>query len=491
MSESIPIVVADTATVVVPGDGAAPATRPAPRAMPPTPTPPPAEKRGLPWKRLIFLAILLVAAGVFTAVRGVARAKEEALYAVRTVYHKIAGTKKAPLPEPAPLKAPASTWDGLVPISKDSREAMGMRVVPVETQVNAVLLEVTGTTDYDQNTLAKIRPLFDARVSHVFKSVGEMVKKGDPLVEIYSTTLAAAKIDFRSRYAQWIHDKNFVDSRRELVRTNAISQVQFLDTYLAEITSRVAYFGARDRLITYGISLDELERLQAHIDQHPNPKDPASDSMKEQNETKDEVHDISKLILKAPIDGMIVERDCVAGNFYDDMAVVMVISPMDKLWVWGDVYEKDQADVHLGQKWDVWFPNLDMKVGGTIEHIAARFDANTRTLKIRASIPNPNSKLKADQRVRATLEIPAQPGQTVIPRNALVVINGEYACFVQSAQHPDKFRRQPIEIDQENHDIVVVRRGLSPNEKVVTNGSLILSQLYEDESTVSTGQPLQ
>ena len=66
------------------------------------------------------------------------------------------------------------------------------------------------------------------------------------------------------------------------------------------------------------------------------------------NVTGDQVHDISKMILKAPLDGMIVERDVVAGNFYDDMAVLMVISPMDKLWVWGNVFEKDQAQVHLG-----------------------------------------------------------------------------------------------------------------------------------------------
>jgi membrane fusion protein, heavy metal efflux system len=485
MSESIPIVVADTATVMVAGDGAAPAARPAPRQTPTPPTPPPpAPKRGLPWKRLIFLAILLAAAGVFVAVRGFERAKEESIHAVRTVYQKIAGVKKPPLPEPAPLKAPVETWDGLVTISKEARAAMGMRVVPVEAQVKPIQLELTGTTDYDQNTLAKVRPLFDARVSRVFKSTGEMVKKGDPLVELYSTTLADAKIQFRRKYVQWQHDKKLLDSRRSLAG-EAMSKVQFLDTFLAEMISEEDVLGSRDKLNTYGISPEELDRLIKSINDDPNAKD-----RRDPNSSTEEIQDISKLVLRAPIDGMIVDRDVVSGNFYDDMAVLMVISPMDRIWVWGDVYEKDQADVHLGQTWEIAFPNLDLKVQGKVEAIATRFDANTRTLKIRASIPNPKKQLRADQRVRATLEIPAQPGQTVIPRNALVVVNGEYCSFVQSAENPDKFRRKLIEIDQENHDIVVVRGGLSPNEKVVTNGSLILSQLYEDESTVSSGQPL-
>jgi membrane fusion protein, heavy metal efflux system len=363
---------------------------------------------------------------------------------------------------------------------------MGMRIVPVEAQVKPVLLELTGTTDYDQNTLAKVRPLFDARVTRVYKSTGEMVKKGDPLVELYSTNLADAKIQFRRKYVQWEHDKKLLDSRRTLAAGDAISKVQFLDTFLAEMMSEEDVVGSRDKLTTYGISPEEIDNLIKSINDDPN-----SQTRRDPKSAGEEVQDFPKLVLRSPIDGMIVERDVASGNFYDDMAVLMVISPMDRLWVWGDVYEKDQADVHLGQTWTIAFPNLDVTVQGKVEHIAARFDANTRTLKIRASIPNPKKQLKADQRVRATLEIPPQPGQTVIPRNAMVVVNGENCCFVQSNEDPDKFRRKLIDVDQENHDFVVVRGGLSPNEKIVTNGSLILSQLYEDESTVSTGQPLQ
>jgi cobalt-zinc-cadmium efflux system membrane fusion protein len=205
-----------------------------------------------------------------------------------------------------------------------------------------------------------------------------------------------------------------------------------------------------------------------------------------------DLEDLSKLTIRAPIDGVIVERDVVAGNFYDDMAVLMVISPMEKLWVWGNVYEKDQDQVHLGQTWDIYFPYLDnMKVEGRVEHIAAKVDPNTRTLKIRASIPNPKKELKAEQLVKAVLNIPAVPGQTVILRNALVAINGENCCFVQVPDKPDQFVRKKVEVDQENHDFVVLRSGLNPGEKVVTNGSLVLSQLYEDQSTVSSGMPLQ
>jgi membrane fusion protein, heavy metal efflux system len=322
-----------------------------------------------------------------------------------------------------------------------------------------------------------------------------MVKKGEPLVELYSTTMAAAKADFRAKYAQWDHDKRFMDSRRSLAANSQIPNTVWVDTQLAEQTSRVNYYAARDKLLTYGIPPDEIEKLIANLVDDTKPVDtvkpgdvPKSPRIMAAPDKAgaDDVHDISRLVLRAPID-----RDVVSGNFYDDMAVLMVISPMDKLWVYGNVYEKDQGDVHLGQIWEIQFPYLDMKVEGTVEQIATKVDPATRTLKIRATIPNPDKQLKAEQLVKAVLQIPPIKGQTVIPRNAMAVINGQNCCFTQLKDNPDAFERKIIEIDQENHDFVVVRRGVQPGQKIVTNGSLILSQLFEDESTVSTGLPLQ
>ena len=74
---------------------------------------------------------------------------------------------------------------------------------------------------------------------------------------------------------------------------------------------------------------------------------------------------------------------------------------------------------------------------------------------------------------------------------ALSVLNREHCVFVERPDRPGKFERRKIEVDQERASYVVVRKGLSPGEKVVTIGSLILAQLFEDESTVAGGMPLQ
>src|SRR6185437_8749647 len=153
--------------------------------------------------------------------------------------------------------------------------------------------------------------------------------------------------------------------------------------------------------------------------------------------------------------------------------------------------ELDQDKVGIGQTMEIQFPFLEQKIQGKVQYVANEVAKDTRAVKVRATIPNPEGRLKSDMLVKAILDIPPLPGQTSIPRLSMVAINGEAFVFVRKADTPagdsDKYERRKIEVGQENTDHVVVSNGLKPGEAVVTNGSLILSQLFEDLRTVETG----
>lgn len=77
----------------------------------------------------------------------------------------------------------------------------------------------------------------------------------------------------------------------------------------------------------------------------------------------------------------------------------------------------------------------------------------------------------------------------------MVAINDENFVFVHKKRGPgdklDSYERRKIDVAQEGFDQVVVASGLRAGEEVVTNGSLILAQLYEDRRVISTGLPSQ
>jgi cobalt-zinc-cadmium efflux system membrane fusion protein len=438
------------------------------------------------WKLTIALVIIVSFTGVLY-LSGINKAQlTDALkYVERSA--SSSGSAPATKHEVAPPIKPKMHWDGLVAIDLEEKLAIGLQLAKVEAQTRPIKLELTGRTAYDPDTLTKIRPRFDTLVERVHASLGKKVKKGDPLVDLYSTELAKAKSDLQIKFVQWQHDMRLFDLRKKLVETGAISQQLWVDTQNDEKKSRLDYLLAVDTLKVYKVPPEDIESLMIPLkDSTANPKQFG------------DIEEKAKMTLRAPADGIVIEREVVPQNFYTDSDVLMVIAPLDHLWVLLNVYELDQAKVRVGQTMEIQFPFLDQKIKGTVQYVANEVSKETRAIRIRATIPNPDTRLKSDMVLKAVLDIPPVPGQTIIPRLAMVSTNGSEYAFVRKPRDsrakmsdPDKFERRRIVVAQENVDQVVVSRGLKPDEEVVSNGSLIIAQLFEDQHMVETGLPQQ
>src|SRR5262249_16784978 len=159
-----------------------------------------------------------------------------------------------------------------------------------------------------------------------------------------------------------------------------------------EMKNRREYEVARDKLLVYGLTEEEVERGEAETGSQKAP-----------------------LTLPSPIDGLGIDRDVAGGNLYDENDTLLVIAPPHPLPVWGNVFESDLDLVRLGQSWEIRFPFLEEKLQGKVEYISNRVDPNSHAVRVRTSIPNPEGRLKSDMLVRGMLEIPPAPGRTVVP----------------------------------------------------------------------------
>ena len=95
------------------------------------------------------------------------------------------------------------------------------------------------------------------------------------------------------------------------------------------------------------------------------------------------------MTLRSPTDGFVIERDVVPGNLYDENDTLLVIAPLDRLWVWGNVFESDLDLVKLGQSWEIRFPFLEQKLQGKVEYISNRVDPNTHAVRVQNVDPQP------------------------------------------------------------------------------------------------------
>jgi cobalt-zinc-cadmium efflux system membrane fusion protein len=402
------------------------------------------------------------------------------------IQQQVAGKSESAIPA-APESPPTherNSGNDAVVLREGQAGAIGLSLQAVSPQVDPIKLELTGRTAYDPNSLYKVRPRFDTLVETVHAELGQLVHIGDPLVELHSVDLAAAKNDLQSKFVQWQRDLRVLKLHEKLADEEATSRQTVIDDKNAENKSHLDYLTSREKLQILGVPDADIDPLIKRLSDSPVPEP-----------TLGTIIDKAKMILRSRVDGIVIQREVVKGNFYDDMDVLMVIAPLDHLWVLANVYEVDQAKVAVNQKLEIHFPFLQQTIQATVEFVSSEVSRETRAVQIRASIPNRGGRLKSDMLVKVVLQVPPVKGQTVVPRAALVVINGNEYVFVKDntsgSRGRDQFRRRTVTVAQENSDFVVIAHGLDADETVATTGSLILAQLYEDAQMVATGVPVQ
>ncbi|MGO9601079.1 MAG: efflux RND transporter periplasmic adaptor subunit [Isosphaeraceae bacterium] len=463
-----------------------PPPRVAPAASRPAAPEPRSPRRKRSWLGRV-LALLVLGVGAGAAYYYVSDGGKKpiapriTLSAVLDLFHS---KSKAAQPASKSEVKSGNHWDGRVKIDDDQAKAVGLGAVKVEAQVEPIKLELTGRTAYDPNSLNKVRPRFDTLVSKVYAELGQLVHKGDPLVEMDSVDLAAAKNDLQAKYVQWRRDLRVLKLHEKLASEGAVSLQTKIDDQNAESKSRLDFNTTRDKLQILGVPIADIEPLIKDLGDLP-----ANEAV------FGTITDKARMTLRSRVDGIVIQREVVPGNYYDDMDILMVIAPLDHLWVFANVYEVDQARVAVGQRMDIVFPFLQQTLRGTIEYVSSEVSRETRAVQVRASIRNPGGKLKSDMLVKVFLEIPPVKGMTVIPRLAMVVLNGSEYVFVKTGSAgsagTSQYARRKVTIAQEKSDQVVIASGLEAGETVATSGSLVLAQLYEDLQMVETGMPLQ
>jgi RND family efflux transporter MFP subunit len=185
------------------------------------------------------------------------------------------------------------------------------------------------------------------------------------------------------------------------------------------------------------------------------------------------------MVVTAPRSGVIVERNVSPGQVVaygqsDTPISLFVIADLGTMWVLADVYEPDVARIRLGQLVSVTLPCCpEERYEGQVVNIGDAIDKETRTLKVRAVVPNRGRALKGEMFVRVTI--------ATGNRQALVVPLGAIhregsAPFVLVEKGKDDYERRPVKVGPESDGVVEILDGVTPAERVVSSGGILLKR---------------
>lgn len=178
--------------------------------------------------------------------------------------------------------------------------------------------------------------------------------------------------------------------------------------------------------------------------------------------------------LKAPATGTVTDLALSRGAFFDaPIQPLMTISRFDTIWVAASVPEKDISFVSTGESANVTllaYPGETFK--GRVFFTSDVLDPDTRRMKVRIALANPDGKLKPGMFANATFQAPARTF-AVVPASALVLKNDADAVFVEVS--PWTFEARPVETASQQGGDILLARGAAPGERIIVRGGVLLN----------------
>lgn len=182
---------------------------------------------------------------------------------------------------------------------------------------------------------------------------------------------------------------------------------------------------------------------------------------------------LARLELRSPRAGYVVEHGVTVGEYVNGTDELFTIVDTSSVWLTGDVFERDVSLLRLGQR--VLFKGDGLagtSEGGRITWISPSLDERTRTLRFRASLPNPNGRLREHTFGEARIVIHEDENVVTVPAQA---IQTDGCCQLVFVQESDTvFRPRKLVLGAASGDFVEVIHGLAENEVVASAGSFLM-----------------
>ena len=381
----------------------------------------------------------------------------------RTEPSNVAGNAPANTPN-VPLP------DVVLTLSQEALKRAGIELVPVtHGAVASSSVRIPGTVEPNAYQQVVVTPLVAGRVTRVFVQLGDQVRLGQTLVQIFSPELVDAQTKYLSARAELEAHKQELARTTKLLAIGAASQQEMERLHAEHAAKQAGVQSLRSRLVLLGMPAPAIDALSPG---------------KEIDATTD---------VPAPIAGVITERAVNVGLNVDTATRVFTVVDLSSVWVVGAIYERDFSRVRVGSAASVTTTtNPGPARQGRISYIDPQVSADTRTARVRVEVPNPRQDLRLGMYVEIEVATTANREAVMVPRSAVQNVNDRQVVYVANPTEPGKFTEREVHLGDVSGEQVEVLSGVQPGDRVVSTGSFFLRAERERlglRSTTSTNPP--
>jgi cobalt-zinc-cadmium efflux system membrane fusion protein len=176
--------------------------------------------------------------------------------------------------------------------------------------------------------------------------------------------------------------------------------------------------------------------------------------------------------VRAPVSGRIIDLAVAPGEYQNDpAAVLMTVADLSTIWVTANVPEKDIQRVTVGEEANIDFAAYPgQHFTGRVAFIGEVLTPETRSVRVRIQLDNPDGRLKPGMFARVVLR-GKEVQEIVVPATALQVRGDRSFVFVE--KEPWTFERRSVTVGETLPDGICIAAGLRNGEKVATANSIV------------------
>ena len=360
------------------------------------------------------------------------------------------GAPTAPMAT-APARAPAEpAGDAEVVLSPEALARAGIKTAPVTAISAGTAVTVPGSVMANAYREVKVTPIAPGIVTKVHVELGAVVRRGAPLVTLFSAELADSQTKYMSMAALFEADHKKLERTQKLVEIGAASRQDLEEITAVHEAHATELEAARQRLQLLGLRAEQVRALTS-----PSQV-------------------VSTIVVPAPIAGVITSRSANLGQVVAMGQELLSVTDLSEVWVVGDLYEQDFTVVRVGSEAVITtraFPGLTLR--GRVSYIDPRVDPQARTAKARIEVPNSDGRLRLGMYVSVSFTTPGA-STVVVPRSAVQAIGDRQIVFVPAEGEVGKFIQRQVRLGSPIGDNYTVLSGLKHGETIVTEGSFFL-----------------
>ena len=319
---------------------------------------------------------------------------------------------------------------GEVKISTEKVQKLGVKTEAAALRELARQVRAAGRVEIDERRLHNVAPKFEGWVERLHvNATGQPVAKGQPLFEVYSPELVSAQREY------------VVAAKGVVALKDASAEMQSGMRQLAEASLA--------RLRNWDISEEQIKALAAG------------------GEAK------RSLSFRSPVGGVVLEKKAVAGMRFMPGEMLYQIADVSSVWVLADVFERDIAQVKVGQKVRLTINAYPEKIfSGTIAYIYPTLKAETRTVPVRIELANPGGLLKPAMYASVELAVGARDKVVTIPVSAVIDSGTRQIVLLQKSA--GRFEPREVKLGARSDEYVEVREGIAAGDAVVVAANFLI-----------------